>query len=149
MTVLSCGILLLSDRHDILLCHSTGNTWWDILKGRADPGEEPVQAAVREAFEESGIQFHPDELLELGHMPYYPGKDLHLFVAHRRRDQLDVAACRCTSYFNDPRRGGRPTLEVDDFKWVAFADIPSHCTKNMTQVLSMKLDLAALADRFA
>lgn len=147
MTLLSFGVLLLNERDEILLCHSTGNAWWDILKGGADPGESPRETAVREAFEECGVRLDPQELHEIGHLRYYAGKDLHLFVAYRHSSELDPAHCRCTSFFEDKRRGGQPTPEVDDFRWVPFADIEQHCSKNMARVLTTQLDLPSLAQR--
>jgi putative (di)nucleoside polyphosphate hydrolase len=147
MTAVSFGVLLLNERNEILLCHSTGNAWWDIPKGGADPGESPRESAVRETFEECGVQLDPAELVELGLMRYYAGKDLHLFVAHRTSEQLDPANCRCTSFFENPRRGGRRTPEVDDFRWVPFSGIQAHCTKNMAKVLTTQADLPALAKR--
>ena len=57
MKTLSCGILVLNDQHELLLCHVTGAWHWDIPKGTAEPGESPITAALRETREECGLDF--------------------------------------------------------------------------------------------
>ncbi len=86
--VLSCGILVLDDRDELLLCHATGTSRWDIPKGRREPGESEIEAAIRETAEESGLRFTPQVLLDLGRFRYRPGKDLHLFAT--RSEHVDA-----------------------------------------------------------
>jgi len=42
-------------------------TWWNTMGGGIDPGESPVQAAVRELVEETGLQVPADLLGEVVH----------------------------------------------------------------------------------
>ena len=84
MKTLSCGILVLNAQHELLLCHVTGAWHWDIPKGGTNPGETPLEAALRETREECGIDFSGQSLLDLGPMAYRPRKDLHLFALLRR-----------------------------------------------------------------
>ncbi|WP_250862633.1 NUDIX domain-containing protein, partial [Caballeronia sp. INML3] len=44
----SCGVVILNPRGDVLLCHATETTHWDVPKGQGDPGEAPIDAALRE-----------------------------------------------------------------------------------------------------
>ena len=133
----SCGVLLLNPERELLLCHATGAAHWDIPKGLGEPGEAPRDTAVREAFEETGLRLQPDRLLDLGHMAYRPGKDLHLFAAWSER--LDLGGCHCSSQFTDRR--GRWVPEVDAFEWTPFERISQRCAKNMAKVLTDKLSL--------
>ena len=48
---LSCGIVILNDAAELLLCHVTGHDHWDLPKGGAMAGETPLQAALRETAE--------------------------------------------------------------------------------------------------
>lgn len=38
---------------------------WGLPGGKVDPGETPVQACVRETFEEVGLKIDPDDLVEI------------------------------------------------------------------------------------
>lgn len=144
--LLSCGVLLLNERDEILLAHATQTTHWDIPKGAADPGEAPRVAAVRETREETGLALRADLLQDLGEMPYRPGKRLHLFAAKVERASIDCARCRCTSYFAD-RHSGRPVPEMDAFAWMPFAEVPRRCARTMGLLLTQGIGLADLAAR--
>jgi 8-oxo-dGTP pyrophosphatase MutT (NUDIX family) len=134
------GILLLAESGELLLCHSTGNRFWDIPKGLADEGESSVAAAVREAREECGIAIDPAGLHPLGRFAYRPQKDLELHAALIER--FDAAACVCTSSFVD--RFGRTRPEMDDFRWTPFAEVGARCAKRMAVVLTTLVSLPAL-----
>jgi putative (di)nucleoside polyphosphate hydrolase len=113
-TVTSCGVVLLNDRQEVFVCHATGTSRWDLPKGISDPGETPIEAAVREAWEETGLRLDADALHDLGVFDYLPGKRLHLFALRVGADAFDITACRCISTF--PHHAtGRPTLEVDGY----------------------------------
>jgi len=134
------GILLLAESAELLLCHSTGNRFWDIPKGLADEGESSVAAAVREAREECGIAIDPAGLRPLGRFAYRPEKDLELHAALIER--FDPATCVCTSKFVD--RFGRTRPEMDDFRWTPFAEVGVRCAKSMAVVLTTLVSLPAL-----
>ena len=72
------GVLLLW-RHRF-----TTDTWgWEVPAGRVDPGETPIEAAAREALEETG--WRPGPLSPIGrYFPYNGSSDaaFNLFVAH-------------------------------------------------------------------
>lgn len=139
----SCGVLLLNEADELLLCHVTGASHWDIPKGCLDEGETPWEAVIREAREETGLMLRPDRLLELGRLAYRPDKALHLFLGNVSRLQLDPATCVCTSYFEHPT-SQRLLPEVDAFAWVHWTAIRSHCAKRMGAVLTETLGLNAL-----
>jgi 8-oxo-dGTP pyrophosphatase MutT (NUDIX family) len=137
---LSCGILVLNPRSELLLCRATGTFRWDIPKGGAHPGETPLQTALRETAEECGLQFAPAELLELGRHAYRPEKDLHLFAT--LVDGVDAASCHCRSHFTDG--WGRQRPEMDAFEWTAFARVPRRCSRRMAALLTQTLSLPQL-----
>lgn len=141
--VLSCGILAVDDRDELLLCHATGTSRWDIPKGRREAGESELDAALRETFEETGLRFEPHALLELGRFRYRPGKDLHLYAT--RSERIDPARCTCSTRFRDAR--GRLVPEMDGYAWVPFDEIPRRCAKNMTKLLTTTLSLREVSER--
>jgi 8-oxo-dGTP pyrophosphatase MutT (NUDIX family) len=134
------GILLLAESGELLLCHSTGNRFWDTPKGLAEAGESSAAAAVREAREECGIAIDSAALHPLGRFAYRPEKDLELHAALIER--VDLAGCVCTSTFVD--RFGRTRPEMDDFRWTPFSEVGEHCAKSMALVLTTRLSLPSL-----
>jgi 8-oxo-dGTP pyrophosphatase MutT (NUDIX family) len=87
------------------------DTWgWEIPAGGIDEGETPIEAAVREAVEESG--WKPGALRELG--SYFPTNGLcdqafHVFVAE------------------EAEHVGEPTTpdEVERVEWLPLAEVPA------------------------
>ena len=53
----SCGTLVVDRAGRLLLGHVTGTAKWDIPKGLQDPGEDTLAAAMRELYEEAGLEF--------------------------------------------------------------------------------------------
>lgn len=143
MKTTSCGILVCNPHDELLLCHATGTSYWDIPKGSAEAGESALQTALREAAEECSLVFAPDDLLELGRFVYRPGKDLHLYAVLIER--LDTRGCRCHTQFRD--RFGRLRAEMDGFAWVPFAELPRHCAKSMNALLARSVPMAGVAER--
>jgi putative (di)nucleoside polyphosphate hydrolase len=143
MKTLSCGILVLNAQAELLLCHVTGAWHWDIPKGSAEPGESPLQAALRETREECGHDFTGRDLLDLGRRSYRPRKDLHLFALLSER--FDPASCHCDSHYADPWGRNRP--EMDGFEWTPFQRVHRRCARHMAEVLTQSLSLPALLAR--
>ncbi len=53
VTVSAGGVVV--NQHGMVLVINQNGTSWSLPKGHVNPGEEPVQAAIREIMEESGI----------------------------------------------------------------------------------------------
>ena len=143
MKTLSCGILVLNPRSELLLCHATGTYVWDIPKGGGEAGETPLQTALRETAEECGLRLAPRDLLELGRFSYRPSKDLHLFAT--LVDGVDAGELRCSSYYHDV--WGRRRPEMDAFEWTAFARVQRRCARRMGELLTQRLSLPELLQR--
>jgi 8-oxo-dGTP pyrophosphatase MutT (NUDIX family) len=138
---LSCGVVILNDQAELLLCHVTGQAHWDLPKGGLNDGETPLQAALRETREETGLLLDGHALLDLGQMPYRSRKDLHLFAT--RLPRLDTNALWCESAFSDLISGQRRP-EMDGYGWFAFDAVASRCTRRMAVVLQQRLSLQGL-----
>jgi putative (di)nucleoside polyphosphate hydrolase len=138
--VLSCGILVVNAQAELLLCHATGTSRWDIPKGIADAGENEAQAALRETREETALQLDAASLLDLGRFAYRRGKDLHLYAALIER--IDTRQCVCSTTFRDAQ--GRVRPEMDAFEWVAFAHVAQRCGKSMAALLTRRVALPSV-----
>lgn len=140
---ISYGVLVVNERAELLLAHVTGQRQWDIPKGAAEPGETPVEAALREALEETGVALEAARLCELGRFDYTPKKDLHLFATQLASHEVDLASCRCTTLFCD--RFGRNRPEVDAFRWARECEVPTLCTPRLATVIAQALPMARAA----
>jgi len=91
---------------EVLLVHRPRWSDWSFPKGKVDPGETLVAAAVREVREETGLQ------VRLG--PRLPDQEYLLDGGQRKRVSYWTAKA--------PKRGDisgyRPNDEVDDLGWV-------------------------------
>ena len=143
---LSCGILILTAQRELLLCHVTGQDHWDLPKGGAHADESPLQAALRETREETGLDLAADSLLELGRFDYRPKKDLHLFATLMPR--LDVTQLSCESHFSQYATGTQ-LPEMDGYDWFGFERIGERCTAKMTAVLTARVDLPRVLDELS
>ncbi|HBI71082.1 MAG TPA: NUDIX hydrolase [Massilia sp.] len=130
----SCGTLVLDGGGRLLLGHVTGTAHWDIPKGMQDPGETTLEAAMRELREESGAAFAPERFADLGEFAYRRDKRLHLYRVEAGAELGDLSQLVCTSWFPH-HRTGKPTLEMDGFRWAGRADISQLCWPRMANLL--------------
>ena len=135
---LSCGVVILNPGRELLLCHVTGQNHWDLPKGGIDPGETPLQAALRETREEAGLWLDADTLVDLGRFRYTNKKNLHLFATCMPR--IDLKDLRCESRYLD-RYSGRQLPEMDGYGWFGFERVAQLCTPKMATVLGSRIDL--------
>lgn len=141
---LSCGVVIVNDAAELLLCHVTGHDHWDLPKGGANPGESPLQTALRETREETGLVLDAQPLLDLGRHAFRPRKDLHLFATLMPR--LDPAGLLCSSHFQCGHSGAaRP--EMDGYGWFGFARLDEYCKPALATLLTRRVDLHLLLVR--
>ncbi|BAL26955.1 NUDIX hydrolase [Azoarcus sp. KH32C] len=133
-TQLSCGLLVINELGELLVGHSTGSRHWDLPKGLIEEAEDPANCALREAREEFGLMFGPEQLVDLGRHAYYRGKDLHLFTVRTSSAETRPDQCRCTSYF-DHYATGKRVPEIDGFAWADDVQLDGWLAKNMRRLL--------------
>ena len=107
----------------VLGCLPTGKpkVTFDLPKGRVDPGEFAIDAAVRELFEETGLAIDKIEIRDLGKYSYVKDKDIHLFYTER---SIDLKSLKCSSMLISPNTGevipeisGYSMIDINDDKW--------------------------------
>lgn len=111
------------DRRDelsIALVHRPKYDDWSFPKGKIDPGETSVDAAVREVAEETGFD------VRLGR---YLSKVTYPIPGHRRMKKVDYWAARA--------QDGKfePNSEVDELRWVT----PSEAEKQLSYPMDHKI----------
>jgi 8-oxo-dGTP pyrophosphatase MutT (NUDIX family) len=91
---------------DVVLVHRPKYDDWTLPKGKLEPGESPLEAALREVREETGLECRPGPLL--GSVEY---------VDSSGRDKT-------VDYWLMEAAGEElaPTNEVDEARWVPLAD---------------------------
>jgi 8-oxo-dGTP diphosphatase len=99
-------------RVEVLLVHRPRHDDWSLPKGRRRPDETPLACALREVWEETGLECRAG--LELPTVRY---RD----ALGRRREARYWAMA--------PVGGGfEPTHEVDEVRWVRFDRVAEHLT---------------------
>lgn len=133
---LTCGLLITSPA-GWFLAHATDTPYWDLPKGQREPDEDPLEAALRECWEETGLELsHLRHLcVPLGQAPYNKkmGKTLALFRLDLP-DALDLSECACRSWVTG-RSGGGTVLDMDEFAWVPEEKVPAHVKPRMAKYL--------------
>ena len=118
---LSAGVLV-TDGSLVLCCLPHGRSWGkgncDLPKGHVEIGESDVEAAVRECFEETGIDVNPDDLVALGRYDYTARKRLSLFV-HFVDELPSLDSLYCSTTFEEK---GREVPEIVGYKAVPLTD---------------------------
>lgn len=110
---ISVGIVIIND-HKILGCEAFGNRkfGYDLPKGKQEPGESFLDTAMRECYEEIGINLSINKLVYLGQYAYRKNKDL---VLYKTQEVIDITKCNCISTFEF---NGNQVPEMINYKWI-------------------------------
>lgn len=130
MSVHSAGILCYRYRAqtlEVFLVHPGGPFWakrddaaWSIPKGLIEGGEEPLAAARREFFEETGFEAS-GECFALGQLKQHSGKIVHAWALQM---DLDAGQVKSNTFSLEwPKGSGkvREYPEVDKGAWFGLA----------------------------
>lgn len=109
--IVAAGAVVSRKGPQVLLVHRPKYDDWSFPKGKVDPGEHPVAAAVREVAEETGVDVRlgpplPEHLYLVGNGTVRP-KRVHWWAAR---------ATGC-----DDVSGYHPNAEIDEVRWVSPA----------------------------
>ena len=115
---ITCGIIIIDNSKSILAGHPTGKRYdsdccYDILKGCCNKGEDDLDCALRELYEESGIEIKDKEnIIDLGIKSYNKKKDIHLFL-YKVKNFPKIDTLKCNSFFE---LNGKMLPEMNGYK---------------------------------
>ena len=123
MIVIAAGFFLVNKDNKFLVGHPTrhSSNFWSIPKGKVDDGEELLDAAIRETYEEANVNIIGEiRIHKLPEKRYQKTrKILHPFVLLEKENNIDFSKfelkCNSTVPAED---GGFP--EMDVFKWIGL-----------------------------
>lgn len=104
----TAGAPVAPDDLEVLVVHRPAYDDWSLPKGKLDPGEDAVAAAVREVAEETGVTVRPG--------PELPAMTYHVKGRPKRVRWFRMA------YLDGDPAARPPDREVDVARWVTVAD---------------------------
>ena len=134
----SCGILIYrlnqNKQVEILLCSPSGPYWvnrkyFGIPKGHLEIGENDIDCAVRETYEETSIDFSTpkEELIDLGIIKQNKSKKVHVFGFYDKEHLIDTKNLVCltkTTIEFPPKSNNFVTIdEVDSYTWFTVEEL--------------------------
>ncbi len=144
MPKISAGILMYRRRDgalQVLLVHPGGPYWsgkdsgaWSIPKGLIDPGEDPLEAALREFEEETSCELG-DSFLPLSPIKTRSGKWIHAWAVE---GDCDASAVKSNTFEMEwPPKSGiqREFPEVDEGGWFHIDEARKKINKSQERLL--------------
>ncbi|MFJ8635629.1 NUDIX hydrolase [Streptomyces sp. NPDC093568] len=107
--------VVFDDEGRVLLGKRADNHQWTVISGIPDPGEQPAVCAVREVYEETGVECVPERvvLIKAGREVTYPNGDQCQF--------MDITF-RCRAVGGEARVNDDESVEVG---WFAVDALPT------------------------
>lgn len=128
--VKASGLFLVKNDQTILIGHPTGHydNVWSIPKGKIESGEDYLDAALRECYEETNVDLRPYlpcNYYELNKEVYkHKKKELYPFVIFQRDIDVDFNSfeLKCNSFVDKDSKYNAGLPEMDDFRWVTIEE---------------------------
>jgi len=128
----SCGGLI-HFHGKLLICRPRWDSdKWNLPKGGSDKGEIPIQAAIREIYEETNIVIDSTcHITDLGATSYGKKKLLYLFYIVLLDEPEEL---KCNSFFE---RDGKQIPEMVDYKWINPPDYKLYFSDKLSKSVSI------------
>lgn len=124
------GLIIINKDNKVLIGHPTNHsqTVWSLPKGLVEEGESLYDAAVRETYEETNVDFRDMDLkyTELSEQ-FYNNKKKSLVAFVIREDENDFDSSefdlKCNSNVPDDASWNAGLPEMDDYRWVTLDEV--------------------------
>ena len=134
--------MIFNDEGQILLHQRSDNGSWSLIGGGADPGEHPAETAVREAYEEVGVEIVPERLVGV-----YGGKDMMVVYSNGDKMAYTVTAFKCRIVAGEPHVADEESIAVRYFPTDALPDsLPQKHRMRIEHVLTRSKPYFAVSD---
>jgi 8-oxo-dGTP pyrophosphatase MutT (NUDIX family) len=117
---------------EVVLVRPAGKATWVLPKGHVEPGESLLEAALREANEESGLKVEADEAL---------GQVAYLYSWRNREAEQPVRIFKRVHFYLMHCVGGDPSAhdaEIDEVAWVPLDEALNRATHKSERDLIAK-----------
>jgi 8-oxo-dGTP pyrophosphatase MutT (NUDIX family) len=122
--------VILDDQGRILLTHRADTRRWALLGGILEPGEQPADAVVREALEETGVRVLPERLaavMAYDELTVYPNGDQARYLA---------LLFRCRHLGGEAKVNDDESLDV---RWFPLDELPDDVTADEREKIRLCL----------
>jgi 8-oxo-dGTP pyrophosphatase MutT (NUDIX family) len=102
--------LIFNEAGEILLQERSDNGQWHLIGGAADPGEDPVDAVIREVYEETSLRVLPERLIGV-----YSGAENTVTYGNGDRVAYTITAFQCRIVEGEARVNDEESLQVRFF----------------------------------
>lgn len=137
----SAGLVIILDNNKILLQHPTNNNQtqsYSIPKGGLNEGEEPLDAAIRETFEECGLLFDKDDIEPTQYTIEYKKKNSNIIYKIIYYYIIRIEGNKINKY-NIPSILSKDKLQLEEVDWagfLSFRDASNRIFPKQLQVLT-------------
>ena len=130
----SSGVII-TDGSSVLGCVPFGKSkktenFLDIPKGGIEKNETPVDAAIRECWEETGIKLEKNDLEYKGVYDYKSYKKHHVFLCKMPIPEISTLKC-----ISNIEIYGKEFPEMIGYKIVSYDDIEKYFYKDLSKII--------------
>jgi 8-oxo-dGTP pyrophosphatase MutT (NUDIX family) len=122
---LGCSIAILDEDNRLLLQKRTDGDWWCLPGGGVDPGDTFTSTAIREAWEETGLEVEIVRLLGA-----YTDPEICSVYPDGNRWQIASLAFLCRIIGGEMIESNEETAEL---RWFAEDELPANITPTHTK----------------
>lgn len=123
--VRGCGVMIFNEEGKLLMGRRSDGQGWCIPGGKVDPGEEEIDAAIRETMEEAGIQLEKEMVRFLG------------AIVSQARVKGKLSPVASGIYITQGMFNPISTEELEDVQFFGMYELPAHIFPPTREALSL------------
>ena len=132
---ITCGVAIFNNKNQLLIGKATNGNNWSIPKGLNENNETFEMSAIREVYEETGIDISKSKL-ELVGEENYKNQSKKIIMFKTYLDYLDLNKVVCNSFFEYK---GKKLPELDKFELVTLNELHKYNIHNTQIILLNKI----------